>query len=69
MLYSFLISFGIALEHVQVGANLLEVPIGPHRECEGGHYRLGLQGAAEPVLDDLHAFSKDLRMYVHLDVA
>jgi hypothetical protein len=52
-----------------VGANPFKVPFGPHRECKGGHCRLGLKGAAEPVLDDLHASSADLRMDIDLDVA
>jgi hypothetical protein len=57
------------LEHLQVVADPSEVPFGPHRECEGGHCRVGRQGAAEPVLDELIFWSDDLRMDVDLDVA
>ena len=69
MLCSGLISFGIALEHLQVGADPSEVPFGPHRECKGGHYGAGRQGAAEPVLDERLPWSEDLRMDVDLVVA
>ena len=66
---SFLIIFGIVLEHLQVVADPSEVPFGPHRECEVGHCRVGRQGAAVAVMGDLQFCSVDLRMDVDLDVA
>ena len=69
ILCSFLIIFGIVLEHLQVVGDPSVVPFGPHRECEVGHYRVGRQGAAIAVMGDLHLFSVDLRMDVDLDVA
>jgi hypothetical protein len=69
LLCSGLTSFGIALELLQVGADPSEVPLGPHRECEGCHCRAGRQGAAEAVLDESIPWSEDLRMDVDLDVA
>jgi len=66
---SSLVSCGIVLELVQMAADPLIVPFGPHRECEGGHCRAGRQGAAEPVLNELLFWSEDLRMDVDLDVA
>lgn len=59
----------IVLEHVQVAADPLEVPLGPDREFEGGLCRQGRQVAAEPMLDGLLSIGEHLRMDEDLDVA
>ena len=69
ILCSFLIIFGIVLEHFKGAADPSVVPLGPHRECEVGHFRVGRQGAAIAVMGDLHLFSIDLWMDVDLDIA